>query len=288
MPRPLGFITEGLFLRAHFPRPCLSYFSTQQLANHPLCTDSPIDRRSCTGHRREWAFLLWIARCLMRLCCALVLLLALMLPAAAQPPADPAALPLTVNRPVPATFHPFNLNVREGGNTLAVDPDYKPLPGDVKRTTKGKFHCLITEYNRDPVVMMFARDVEKSEGFRDLLKKLDAAGRDNPAGRLRCFVVFLVPGLDKVMEDDGKRDDARLKLEPLADDLGLKLVVLTIAGAKDVEKYKLDDNLALTVGMYRDLRFTAIHKVKREDLDAKDSPAIAAILADAAKLTPKR
>jgi hypothetical protein len=208
---------------------------------------------------------------------------------------------------VPAAFHPYNVNVRERtAEELAELEKESALKGgkdkdkEDRYTSEGKYHCLITEYDLDPVVMLFARGLNDSEGFKELLTKLDAACLKYRTRRLRAFVVFLDPELKSFNETEPKErkaQDARMKemleaAKKLVDELKLKNVVVTIGATKMndevlTKKYELKDD-ALTAVLYRALRIRNSHTFKADDLAKKEAPAIAALMKDVEKhLVPK-
>jgi hypothetical protein len=212
---------------------------------------------------------------------------------------------------VPAAFHPYNVNVRERtAEELAEMEKESALKGgkdkdkEDRYTSEGKYHCLITEYELDPVVMLFARGLFDSEGFKELLTKLDAACLKYRPRRLRVFVVFLDKEMKSFNEIDPKErkvQDAKFKemiadAKKLVDELKLKNVTLTI-GAENMgktdkrpavlTKYELTDD-ALTAVLYRALRIRSSHKLKADELSKKDAPAIDALMKDVEKhLVPK-
>lgn len=187
-----------------------------------------------------------------------------------------------VGKNLPGSFQPYNVNVSIPLNEEPEEDPKSTGPKRAKYTSKGKFHCLVTEYDLDPVVMLVARGLEDSAGFRDLLTKLDAALDRNKIARLRCFVVFEDPDLDNVITKDDKRDEAVKKLDKLVADAKLTRVVVSLAGKDDLAKYKLDPTTALTAILYKKLRVEAIHKVGKEKLDAVAGPEAKAILTDIA------
>jgi hypothetical protein len=192
--------------------------------------------------------------------------------------------PLVVGKNVPATFHPYNVTARldarvEPGDDEDADVKVKK----VDYTTKGKFHCLVTEYDLDPVVMLFARNLEENAAFRDLLTKLDGAIERNPGVRMRSFVVFVADDIADVVADDDKRAEAEKRIQKVADDLKLKNVVLTLASKSDVAKYALDDTSALTGVVYKQLRIDGVHTATRDKLDKADADPVKAIMKDVAE-----
>jgi hypothetical protein len=246
----------------------------------------------------------------------LLLLAAIAVPATV-PSAEIKKGPLAAGKNIPATFHPYNVTARvippeelelleeekdkEKGKEKDADEDgeaKKPVP-----TSKGKFHCLITEYDLDPVVMLFARNLEENKAFRDLLKKLDEECTRKRSSRLRAFVVFLsddlpsfsVKGSDqndtlaKQAELLKKQEELVKKIEQVQDGLKLANVVLTLGARDDLAKYQLDDSVALTAVLYRNLRIQASRTVSRDQLDEVGGPEIKALLADVpGKLLPRK
>lgn len=181
---------------------------------------------------------------------------------------------------VPGTFHPFNVTARV---EIAPEPDEKGKGEKVAGpSSKGRFHCLITEYDLDPVVMIVARNLEDNAGLHDLLQKIDGAIARNPVVRLRCFVVALNDDLTNVITEDDRRVELAGRLEKMADDLKLKGVVITLAAPSDLAKFKLDDTAALNAVLYQNLRVVAVHHLSREHLDKAGGPQAKAILDDVA------
>src|SRR5262245_6936901 len=80
---------------------------------------------------------------------------------------------LAVGKDLPGTFHPYNVTARAVA-LAEPEPEGKGKKEEAPPTTKGKYHCLISEYNLDPVVMIFARGVEDNKAFVAALKKIDA------------------------------------------------------------------------------------------------------------------
>jgi hypothetical protein len=196
-------------------------------------------------------------------------------------PAERPKVKLAAGENVSANFHPYNV-------TAAVAPKADPEEdgGGKKKiayTTKGKFHCPITEYDLDPVVMLFARgNLDEAAGFRELLQKTDAAIERNPGVRLRSFVVFIADDIVNVVTDDDKREEAAKKIQKLADELKLRHVVLTLASKADVAPYPLDPGTALTAVLYKNLRIEAVHRVPLDKLEKAGGAAAKAVLADVA------
>jgi hypothetical protein len=180
----------------------------------------------------------------------------------------------------------------------------KPLPGpfplyNVTGPYKHRYHCIISEHDLDPMVMIFVKNVDTADPLSSLLKRLDTAIDKNSSARLGAFVVFLPEDLpdvsgsnDKTKNEDTntKNDDARIelenKLEGAAADMKLKNVVLCLANKSDVEKYGLSDANLITAVLYSKLNVAAIHALPKSDFTAS---AIEKIMTDVAdKLGAKR
>lgn len=185
-----------------------------------------------------------------------------------------------VGKNIPGTFQPYNVN---SAIPLLEEPEEEPKdkgPKKPKYTSKGKFHCLVTEYDLDPVVMLVARGLEDNANFRDLLTKLDAALERNKIARLRCFVVFQDEALADAITQDDKRDEIARRLDKLVLDAKLKNVVVCLAGKDDLARYVLDPTAALTAILYKKLRVEAVHEVDVEKLDVAGGPEVKAILTE--------
>lgn len=222
---------------------------------------------------------------------------ALLLVAAVAVPAgwaDDDRDPLAPGNRLPGSFHPFNVNVplptseeEEGAKTLPRRKSILPA-----YTSKGKFHCLVSEFDLDPVVMLVVRGNERNDAVRKLLQQLDGViDRNRKMVRLRAFAVFLYDDLTDAVEQDEKREELARGLSDLVAELKLRYVVLTLGTKADLARYRIDDTSALTAILYQKLRIVATHKVPAAKLDAADGPAVKAILADVAdgkKLGAKR
>jgi hypothetical protein len=151
---------------------------------------------------------------------------------------------------VPASFHPYN----------------------VTGPRKGHYHCPVTEYDLDPVVLIFVRGLDLTDPTRDLLRRVEQAVEANRASRLRGVVVFLSDELPEVAgasnETQDKLDELAQKAEDLAKGLGLKDVLVCLGGKGVGEKYSLDPAAPLTVVLYRKLRILHSETVPRDQLNA--------------------
>jgi hypothetical protein len=174
--------------------------------------------------------------------CRLLIGVLLLVPAvvlAADPPADGKSDAKSVLKPgadLPGVFLPYN----------------------VTGPYKGRFHSLISDYGPEPVVVIFARDLEASPAVKDLLQQLDQRIEKNPVSRLHAFAVFVSDDLPDVLTNDDKREELAKKLEDQAVGLGLKNVVVSLDSPKDVEKYALGD-ARTTVLLYNKFRVVTAH-----------------------------
>jgi hypothetical protein len=198
---------------------------------------------------------------------------------------DPPPAGVAVGRNVPGSFHPYNVTAR----TVPLTEPEKDGKGEKtpRPDTKGKYHCLVTEYDLDPVVVLFLRNADEAPAVKALLQKLDAAMDSRPSARLRAFAVALLEDqVDKdgkkipanVTRDDDQRKEAAERLSKLADELKLRGVVLTVAAPSDVEKWKLDTKSAANVVAYKRLKVQAVHNLGRDQLEKAESPEAAAVL----------
>ncbi len=170
--------------------------------------------------------------------------------AAARQPAPKAgatkdtgkAGPPAAGENLPGPFHPFN----------------------VTGPYANHFHCPVSDHSLDPGVLIFTRDLALSPPLRKLLSGLDAAIDKNPATRLAGTVTFLSDDLPNVVEDDDKRDELKAKVQEIANSLALKHVVLCLDSRPDVAKYLREENVAVTVVLYKKLQVVARHALPRD------------------------
>ncbi|MFO0926345.1 MAG: hypothetical protein U0736_04805 [Gemmataceae bacterium] len=189
--------------------------------------------------------------------------------------------PLATGNNLPATFHSYNVNM------AAPTADAAPRPGKKDYVTRGKFHCLISEYELDPTVMLLVNGHDDSKGVQALLQKLDAAIENSRRARLRAFVVFVFDDLTNVVTQDEKREELAKRLERLVEDLKLRHVVVGLADKGELEKYALGDGL--TAVLYRKLRIASAHRVAADKLEDAESPPLKAIVDDVTeRFLPKK
>jgi hypothetical protein len=141
---------------------------------------------------------------------------------------------------LPSSFAPFNLN----------------------GPSKGLYHSLVCEYGLGPVVMVFVRERRdgKDMAVAELLQKLDEALPTYQPEGLRGFAVVLSPDarssvfeektedVDKVLEEEDRREKLQARLEPLA--AQLKNLVLATYPAEGPKGYNLSPKAEVTVLLY--------------------------------------
>jgi hypothetical protein len=119
---------------------------------------------------------------------------------------------------IPGSFNPFNINGKHG-----------KLVKDRTILRQGSHHCLVTDFELRPVVLVFARESTDDKLLMDLLKQIDQAVEKNneAGGEMRSFAVFLSPfGTDTVIEatlPEDKRTTDPEKLVELA--VGRKMLI---------------------------------------------------------------
>src|SRR5207248_450746 len=123
---------------------------------------------------------------------------------------------------------------------------------------KGKYHCLVSEFGLNPVVMVVVRGVEdKDGGLQELLIKLDNLIDKNPNTRLASFAVFLSSTLKDVAREDDQREKLTKKIEDLFKVGGIKHIVLALDTPKKLAKWPLDKEADVSVVLYNDYRTLA-------------------------------
>jgi hypothetical protein len=141
---------------------------------------------------------------------------------------------------LPGSFAPYNLN----------------------GPSKGLYHSLVCEYGLGPVVLVFVRERRdgKDKAVVELLQKLDEALPTYQPEGLRGFAVVLSPDarssvfeektedVDKVLEEEDRREKLQARLEPLA--AQLKNLVLATYPAEGPMGYNLSPKAEVTVLVY--------------------------------------
>lgn len=194
-----------------------------------------------------------------------VLTLFILFAVAAEPPTSPKegiGEGLKVGADLPGPFHPYNI----------TGPH------------RGQFHSLVSDYDMDPVVVLFVHSFEATDTLKDLLKQLDERIDKNPAARLHAFVVFFSEEFPDVLTNNDKREEVAKKLEELANSLAFKNVLFCLGSPADVAKYALGDAPA-TALLYNKYRVVAIHTLSEADAKAASDKVLADV---AEKLKAKK
>ncbi len=131
---------------------------------------------------------------------------------------------------------------------------------------KGKFHCLVTEHDLNPVVMVVARGTELTPARKRLLEKLDTAVHLNPNTRLAGFVVFVTDKLKDFARDDDIRDDLEKQILDVQKDANLKYLSLALTTKPQLQKYKIDDQADVFVLFYNRYRIIAAYTFTKDQL----------------------
>src|SRR5262245_26013225 len=152
----------------------------------------------------------------MRRLLLVVLVLGVSVAGAQDPPAPKGALEEGKN--LPGAFHPFH----------------------VTGAFRGRFHCPVSQQGLDPMVLVFSRDLELTDSFKELLQKVDTAIVKNPTLRMRGFVVFLSDDLPDVVTNDNKREELAVKAEDVAKGANLQKVDVGLDSEKHLKDYGLE------------------------------------------------
>jgi hypothetical protein len=177
-----------------------------------------------------------------------------------------------------------------GGAVVAAEGDLKsgPQPG---ANLPGPFNPLnvtnadlpdragtrndyVLQYESDPVVLIFAREV--SGPLVSLVKKLDAEVARNKSEKVRLRAVVVV-----LSEDEGMGE----KLKALAQKEEIRNVSLALLSPPGPKHFKLSPAADVTVVLYRNLRVAANHAFKKGELNEK---AIEAVLRDVPRIVSRR
>jgi hypothetical protein len=185
---------------------------------------------------------------------------------AADPPANKGGKPLKPGNDLPGPFLPYNV----------TGP----------KETRGKYNCLVSQYGMEPMAFLFVRNADEKmkNDLLPLLKGLDDALEKNPTARIGSFAVFIFDDLPEVVGASEKSDDDRKKkaseFEALANAAMLKHVILCLDGKADLEKYALDDNVAVTVVLANKCRIVNVYEWTKDQLKEDKFKAVLAEVAD--------
>ncbi|MCE9533648.1 MAG: hypothetical protein K8T89_21355, partial [Planctomycetes bacterium] len=148
---------------------------------------------------------------------------------------------------LPGAFHPLNLTGAEAG----------------------KKNCLVCQNGTNPVVMIFAREIDP--GLTLLIKKIDNATVANRKVEMGSFVVFCTP--DEELEP---------KIKQLGEMEKLKECILAKDTPAGPRGYKIAKDAAITVVLYTNREIKANYVFRKDQLKADD---VEKILKDLPKIT---
>lgn len=162
---------------------------------------------------------------------------------------------------LPGSFAPLNLSGKVG---------------------KGRHHCLVCEFNLDPVVLVFAREPAegKDMALNELLQQLEKAVDRHEAHFLKSFAVFLSPAArssitDPDVEDTGKLVDEATERKTFMERIAVradagKNVFYGVFPAEGPKEYNLDPKAEVTVIFYKRHRVLANFAFAAEKLTMPD------------------
>ncbi len=141
---------------------------------------------------------------------------------------------------------------------------------DITGPAKGETLCYRCRYGSQPVVTVFAR--EMNDSVKDLVKKIDKKVGENKDHKMAAFVVVLTNDPDSVEP----------KLTKLASESKIKHTPLTvIEGDAGPEGYKIGKDAEVTVMMWVEGKVKSNHAYGKGKFDAK---AVETVLADTSKI----
>jgi hypothetical protein len=158
-------------------------------------------------------------------------------------PADPKKAGLKPGNDLPGPFTPYNLTGKHAG----------------------RFHCLVCQNGLNPVVLVLIRGTDVDAATRALLEQLDKAVKANEKARLGGFAVFIDDQVRDLVADDEQRDDLVKKVEDAAPKL--ERLVLALESKKNLDKYPLDEEAALTLVLYNRLKIVDVKTFAKGKLD---------------------
>jgi hypothetical protein len=188
------------------------------------------------------------------------LALAVIVLAAAAPESKKAGL--KPGNDLPGTFSPYNITGKHPGT----------------------FHCLVCENGLNPVALVFIRGADVDSGTRALLEQLEKAVKGNEKARVGGFAVFIDDQIKDLVSEDDKRDELVKKIEDASPKT--ERLVLALESKKNLDKYPLDDNSAITVVLYNQLKVIDTKTFAKGKLDAAGVKALVDEAVE--KLTKKR
>ncbi len=192
---------------------------------------------------------------------------------------------------IPGAFAPLNVNGKFGKKV------------EDGKTTPGRHHCLLCDYELRPVVMIFARQPKDDKAFTDLLKRVDQAIDKDKAftDTLASFVVFLSPAAvdsvteamlpeDKRTKDPKTLVDQSMARQALFKELDeraaqLKHVTVTCFPPDGPKGYDLNPKAEVTVVLYVNFKVRANFAFAEGELTPK---AVDEVLAAVQQLVGKK
>lgn len=137
-------------------------------------------------------------------------------------------------------------------------------PLNINGEKAGQKHCLYCQNGDKPVAMIFARQI--SPALTTLIKKVDAVNEKNKE-QMGSFVVFL-----------GEQEDLEKDLKKLAEESGLKNIVLSIDNPAGPKGYNVSKDADITVVLYVERTCKVNHAYAKGGLNEKDVEGIVAEL----------
>jgi len=163
--------------------------------------------------------------------------------------------------PLPGAFAPLNLNGKIGA---------------------GRHHCLVCEFNLDPVLLVFVR--EPAEGkdmvLNEFIQQIEKAVDRHELSFLKSFVVFLSPSARSSVSDPDIEDPSKLvdqstlrramleRLRPRAE--AARNVNMCIFPAEGPKGYDLSPDAEVTVVFYKRHRVLANFAFAAEKMTPAD------------------
>lgn len=123
--------------------------------------------------------------------------------------------------------------------------------------------------------MIFARNIDSS--LTSLVKKIDAATKENSSAKMGSFVVFLAS------DDDAKKME--VSLPEYAKKENIKSLVLAIDNVAGPQAYNIAKDAEVTVVLYNKRTVKANYAFRKGELNEK---AVEAIVKDIPKILPEK
>jgi len=206
-------------------------------------------------------------------------------------PKPPDSNPLQVGKNVPATLNAYNVT---GPHGIKID--------DKGVVHAGKYHCLITEHNLDPTILVFVRNFAAPEALaavKPLLTVIDdRIDKNFTRVRLNSYAVFFndeltdVTGSAGTAKENDANDDLREKLQQSLLDLAnsdpkLSHVIVALDDKNDLKKFALDESKFVTVVIFKKLQIVAVFALTKNELNAAKIAEISDAITDKLGATQK-